>query len=117
MKTYMGRVIGMTSLAAIAIVAPARANAQSVENDGQRAVCVRCRRHIAAAWRLPHGHAAGPHRRGHDQGPPARRHHAESTDGVKPRRQHAAARVRSFRRSVTSSVRFISPAMCHSRFR
>jgi hypothetical protein len=31
MKTYMGRVIGITSLAAIAIVAPARANAQSVE--------------------------------------------------------------------------------------
>jgi hypothetical protein len=31
MKTYMSRVIGITSLAAIAIVAPARANAQSVE--------------------------------------------------------------------------------------
>jgi hypothetical protein len=50
MKTYMGSVIGITSLAAIAIVAPARANAQSVETTANVPFAF-----VAGAASLPRG--------------------------------------------------------------
>ena len=50
MKTYMGKVIGITSLAAIAIAAPARANAQSVETTANVPFAF-----VAGAASLPRG--------------------------------------------------------------